>query len=139
MRCLFWQGLVLVSYMTIYANYKNFNPLLLMTYQQVVLLLVLQAECGRWRNTSSRKNKARKAIILCCGRKRCLDFVAKKRIFSVGTTSNGTINNNNHLGISSTPKTQKVATSTSIADISATATLEMTTAALDLTTSATAG
>jgi len=139
MRGLFWQGLVLVSY-TKYmqiTRLSTFNPLMLMTYQQVALLLVLQAECRKWRNTSSRKNKARKAIVLCCGRNRCLDFVAKKRIFSAGTTSNGTINNYNR--IPSIPKTQKTATSASFADISTTAALELITAALDPTTSAAAG
>jgi hypothetical protein len=100
---------------------------------------VLQAECGKWRNTSSRKNKARKAIILCCGKNRCLDFVPKKRPFGVITTSNGTINNNNNARIPSTLKIQKEATSASFADISATAALELTSASLDLTTSATAG
>jgi hypothetical protein len=95
-------------------------------YHQVALLLVLPVECSKWRNTSVRRNKARKAIILCCGKNRCLDFVSKKRNFSQGTTSNGTIKNR----ISSTPATQKAATSTSFAAISESTTFELTAAAL---------
>lgn len=74
-----------------------------MTFLQVLLLMVLPSACGYWRINVSRRNKARKAIILCCGRNKCLDVIAKKRISSIG--GNGT--NRMH----STPITKKIATS----------------------------